>query len=363
MVLWQVCVGQGADGTLIINGGTLTCGSETGSLPNQTGPIVDGNGESRFFVGRAINATASAKGTVNQYGGKVQVANNLQIADIDYGEARELLGGFEGWDNLSDEEKTAIGATSAGSVYNLYEGFLETANNIEIGKSRGSHGIFNVYGGKVTASGILRAYYDGEMTIDGGTVYADDGIVWPYHAGAGVMTLRRGSISFADAVICEEGAGISEVNVLGGSFDCRGDWDACGSGGTGQTQQSIKIDCGNTEWVHFGSLDTVLDAGDEMNLTLVVPKDTDPRNLTKVWIDGDFNFSETTSVHIDVNDDFAGQVGDTWELVDVGGYVIGPEQLTIVNDSSKYTFSADIVIKCTGHKVIIVTLTDIAAEE
>jgi hypothetical protein len=39
-----VCVGQGAEGILNINGGTLTCGSSDGPLPNQTGPIVNVSG-------------------------------------------------------------------------------------------------------------------------------------------------------------------------------------------------------------------------------------------------------------------------------------------------------------------------------
>jgi hypothetical protein len=88
-----VCIGQGANGILNINTGTLTCGSTDGPLPGQTGPILNNFGGSRFMVGRAINATDSAVGIVNQYGGTVRIANHLQIADIGYGEARELLGG------------------------------------------------------------------------------------------------------------------------------------------------------------------------------------------------------------------------------------------------------------------------------
>lgn len=338
-----VCVGQGADGILNINDGILTCGSTDGPLEGQTGPVLNNYGGSRFMVGRAINATDSAVGIVNQYGGTVRVANHLQIADIGYGEARELLGGYAGWGNLSTEQRQAIAATSAGSTYNLYDGVIEVVNNIEVGKANGSYGIFNVYGGQVNVSGMLRSYYTGEMTIDGGTVNVTGNLVWPYRSSHGVLTLKKGSLSFKDAVICEDGTGISEVNVLGGSFDCRGNWGTNGSGGTGENQQTIRIDCGNVENVHFGSLDAALDTNDLLDLVLVVPKDTEPNNAaTKVWIDGNVTFNGWAAIRIDVNKDFAGQVGDTWELVNIGGSVIGMEQVLILNDSPKYIFSVDL---------------------
>ena len=363
-----VCVGQGANGTLNINDGILTCGSAEGPLPGQTGPIADGNGESRFFVGRAVNAADSAIGIVNQYGGTVRVAaSHLQIADIDYGEARELLGGFDGWGNLSLEERQAIAATSANSTYNMYGGILEVSSNIEVGKANGSYGIFNVYGGQVNVGGALRAYYNGEMTIDGGTVNVTGSLVWPRgNPSFGLLTMLSGSLSFNDAVICESGVGISDVNIVGGSFDCRTDWEARGSGGAGQNQQTIRIDCGSVESVHFGSLNAAPDSG-LMDIILVAPKDTEPNNAaTKVRIDGDVTFNGWTAIRIDVNDDFAGQVGDSWELVNIGGTVTGMEQVLIVNDSPKYTFSVELIEKMENfdaRNIITATLTDIAPEE
>jgi hypothetical protein len=361
-----VCVGQGANGILNINGGTLTCGSTEGPLPGQTGPIVNNFGGSRFFVGRAINATDSAKGIVNQYGGTVRIANHLQIADIGYGEARELLGGYDCWGNLTDEEKKAISSTSANSTYNLYDGVLEIINNIEVGKANGSYGIFNVYGGEVNVGGMLRAYYNGEMTIDGGTVNVTGNLVWPLRdPSLGVLNMLSGSLSFSGAVICDSGIGISDVNVFGGSFDCRGHWEARGSGGAGLTQQTLKIDCGNVENVHFGSLDAALDTYDLMDLVLVVPN-TEPNNTaTKVWIDGDVTFNGWTAIHIDVNKDFAGQVGDTWELVNIGGNVTGMDQVLILNDSPKYIFSVELVereVDSDFRKIITAELIDIIPE-
>jgi hypothetical protein len=362
-----VCVGQGANGTLTINSGTLTCGSNEGPLENQTGPIADGNGHSRFLVGRAINSTDSAKGTVNQYGGTVNIASNLQIADIGYGEARQLLGGYDGWGNLSLEERQAIAATSANSTYNLYDGVIEVVSNIEVGKANGSYGIFNVYGGQVNVAGLLRSYYNGEMTIDGGTVNITDGLVWPLRANShGIMTLRSGSITFDNAVICEEGTGISEVTLLGGNFDCRNKWEARGSTSTEETWQVLTIDCENVENVHFGSLDAALEGSNLMDLRLIVPKNTEPNNAaTKIWVDGDITFNYTTGILIDVNEDFAGQVGDTWELVKCNGNIDGFHRITIINESDKYTFDVYMEEKTENNvsqKIIIAELIDIAPD-
>jgi hypothetical protein len=265
------------------------------------------------------------------------------------------------------EQRQAIAATSANSTYNLYDGVIEVVNNIEVGKANGSYGIFNVYGGEVNVGGMLRSYYSGEMTIDGGTVNVTGDLVWPRRAlSHGVLTLKEGSLSFNNAVICEDGTGISEVNVLGGSFDCRGDWQANGSGGTGEAQQIIKIDCGNVENVHFGSLDTTLDTNDLMDLVLVVPKDTEPNNAaTKVWIDGDVTFNGWTAIRIDVNDNFAGQIGDTWELVNIGGNVTGMNQVLIINDSPQYIFSVEFVereVESSLRKIITAELIEIIPE-
>ncbi len=363
-----VCVGQGANGTLNINSGILQCGSNSGPLPGQTGPILNNGGGTRFMVGRAINATDSAVGIVNQYGGTVNVTNHLQIADIGYGEARELLGGYDGWGNLSLEERQAIAATSANSTYNLYDGVIEVTNNIEVGKANGSYGIFNVYGGQVNVEGMLRSYYNGEMTIDGGTVNITGNLVWPLRATShGTLTLRSGSISFDNATICEEGTGISEVNLLGGSFDCRDNWEARGSTSNEENWQVLTIDCENVENVHFGSLDAALEGSNLMDFRLIIPKDTEPNNAaTKIWVDGDITFNYTTGILIDVNEDFAGQVGDSWELVKCNGNIDGFHRITIINESDKYTFDVymeEITENNASQKIIVAELVDITPDE
>jgi hypothetical protein len=47
--------------------------------------------------------------------------------------------------------------------------------------------------------------------------------------------------------------------------------------------------------------------------------------------------------------------------MNIGGNVAGMNQVSIVNDSSIYTFSINLVEKYNSQKVIVVELTDIAA--
>jgi hypothetical protein len=47
--------------------------------------------------------------------------------------------------------------------------------------------------------------------------------------------------------------------------------------------------------------------------------------------------------------------------MNIGGNVTGMNQVSIVNDSSEYTFSVNLVEKYNGQKVMVVELTNIAA--
>lgn len=61
-----------------------------------------------------------------------------------------------------------------------------------------------------------------------------------------------------------------------------------------------------------------------------------------------------------------GPEGGTWELVNIGGTVTGMEQVAIINDNPKYTFSVELLERVENFDaryIITVKLTGIAPDE
>ena len=213
----------GSDGTLNVNGGTLTdYGNGHDIYVGEKGVgrlnVTDGTISVRdIHVGQA----AAGVGYVDQSGGSITVGkillgykNDGTLGNCSY----DMSGGTLTCRNGGAWDGIYVGYTSADTQFNQTGGAID-ADWISVGSGEGGNGTMNVSGGTMNSVNEFsiggNATATGAVNVSGGTITLDYGTMYVGHRGIGTLNLTGGTVTSYESRIGNDAGSSGEATVSG----------------------------------------------------------------------------------------------------------------------------------------------------